>query len=359
MHFTYSTNIDELGWADNQRCQQIVNDIVSRFDKQSRPCTFVGCALWEIMNANSNIEVLLETLTQHNIRSVLFFTEAQQNDEWVDSIIDKCDDVVFFDFFLYMTFKEILVKNKDNCNGEWNPLADKFLFLTGAPRKERLRTFYKLYQADLVPKMLWSLFVPNDKTLIDPEWLPELPASKVYDFFKRYDGNPDKAEVISHPDGTKVIGNSLRYDKQLWQQSRFRLITETSIVDTWRPFHRFTEKTWVTIANKMPFLLLGKPKMLKVLQSKGFKTFEEHTQVTDYDTIKDVDNRIDALVKNAQAWINDGMPVNLVQQDIEHNYQHFITLGQNIEQQLVDFIQKHKLTIELDDLVPTVHNLYP
>jgi len=359
MTFVHAREIDELGWSSDQRTQDIINDIVLQFADQPGPRVFVGRLLWEILRPTQNLEVLIHALEKQNIQTILLVNEAQSQDQWIHSVSSKCTDIMFFDFFLYSTYQETILKNHNDCNTSWNSQATKFLYLTGAPRRERLRLFYKLYQIDMLPRMTWSLIIPDNKDTIDPTWIPEIPLDQVYNFFKKYEGTADGMEPVCYPDGHKTVRNSLKYDKELWKNARFRLITESESFEMYpkNPLFRVTEKTWITMANKLPFLMLSKPQLLKKLKEKNFKTFEEYTKVTNYDSIRDTENRIDALIENVCFWMSHDMPVEQIRSDIEHNYQLLLTQGQYIEQQILKLIKKHKLNLAVEQLVPTSHNL--
>jgi hypothetical protein len=76
-------------------------------------------------------------------------------------------EIMFFDFNLNMVYQSY--KEKIHQLQGWNPDADKFLFLGGAPaRHNRISLLYKLYTSGLLAKSEWSFFKPWE--LNDKQW---------------------------------------------------------------------------------------------------------------------------------------------------------------------------------------------
>jgi len=360
MTSTLSKILDNLGWISSQETDQLIIEILDYFSNKSGNKFLIACAVWETMNPNTNVEKLVTELKLNGIKTILFFESTQRGDSWIESLYNYCEEIVFVDFFAYRCYQELVIKKTSLCNDKWNPKATKFLYLTGTARFNRLRMFYKLYSANLLDKTTWSLFLPEDPTLLDPKWIPEIHNTAVFDFFKPYETSPDNMPSMVHFDGSKVVGEALRYDYMMYQNSLFRLIAETDAeMFRRRPSAaRLTEKTWTTIANRLPFLILGQTSSLKSLKTQNIKTFEQYTKIPEYDRIKDIEDRMDAITENVAYWLQ-GMPVDSINADVEHNYQQFIDIGQNIQQQLENLVHKHNLNISFDELLPTVHNLDP
>jgi hypothetical protein len=83
-----------------------------------------------------------------------------------------------------------------------------------------------------------------------------------------------------------------------------------------------TEKTWITIANRQPFIMAGYRHNLAYLRELGYQTFENYLKINDYDNISDVKVRSDAVVENVENFLKTiEIDKEKIAQDVEHNYQ--------------------------------------
>tara|TARA_R110000868_G_scaffold30784_2_gene113508 strand:+ start:1202 stop:1891 length:690 start_codon:yes stop_codon:yes gene_type:complete len=87
----------------------------------------------------------------------------------------------------------------------------------------------------------------------------------------------------------------------------------------------FTEKTYKFISGKIPFILLGMPKSLRVLKDSGYKTFHPYINET-YDSIEDDELRLVAIADEIErlCGLSDDEWLE-IQRDLlprlEYNYQ--------------------------------------
>jgi len=359
MTYVLSKNIDRFGWISDDEADVQINEIVSYFPENAQSSFFVGLAVWESMGPNLTLHRLVERLKQQNVKIILIF-ESSQDQSWLEPILPYCKEVLFIPFWLYITYHHLVAKNPQQLNLNWNPSATKILYLTGTLRHSRARMFYKLYVEGLLDHTIWSLFVPANPEWVDPDWIPEIDPDKVFDFLKKYESTPDDQPTIIHDDGTKTVMNFLRSDPRVHRQSRFRLVTETSADESFSPsLPRITEKTWFAIANHLPFMILGRKKSLATLKNFGMKTFENYLPISDYDLSNSVNERIDALIVNSRHWLSEDLPIDEINQDIEHNYQQFIMIAIQTNERLENLIGKYNLGISREDLLPSAHNLHP
>lgn len=80
-----------------------------------------------------------------------------------------------------------------------------------------------------------------------------------------------KKSVIDY-DNLDIHNNLIADKKELYEQSYFSIVTETS---TFSDQIRFTEKIFKPIINLHPFVIFGPPGILDILKYYGFKTFSD------------------------------------------------------------------------------------
>jgi hypothetical protein len=118
------------------------------------------------------------------------------------------------------------------------------------------------------------------------------------------------------------------------------IVTETIFSDFNHLF--LTEKIFKPIALCMPFILIGSPKILKHLQSLGYKTFN-HIWDESYDDEIDMSarmNKIVDLVKNLSKNYTTAELVTIIKDNndiLEHNYN--LLMSRRPEQPVLEFIQ--------------------
>jgi hypothetical protein len=127
------------------------------------------------------------------------------------------------------------------------------------------------------------------------------------------------------------------FDGQLYTDTSFRVVAET-----WRQnIPWITEKTYITILNRHPFILAAPTGTLTHLQSLGFKTFTEYLPVKHYDSIENIDQRWQAVLENTKFWLSNIHKFEQnIRQDIEHNYQHLMFLSQQIKSQFGNLVKE-------------------
>lgn len=209
-------------------------------------------------------------------------------------------------------------------NRTWKP-HNRFLFFTGKWNKtNRFPLFKKLLDRGLLNNCDYSLYLPSD-----------------HEFYK-YNNNPDNAD-------TKLIGHTpaVPFDHTLYSNAGFRLVSETEFDtdlshlyangrDPW-----LTEKTWVTMLNKHPFIMAGQPGSLEKLGRMGYKTFEEYLP-NKYDDTDDK-KRLELVVENVEYWVSHIKDHPNIMYDVEHNFNHFKQLSEVDMSTIKSIIDKHNL----------------
>jgi len=274
-------------------------------------------------------------------------------DDWYQDktqFIDKSliDDTVYINFFLLLVYQRLLIKKESAIATHWNcDKNNKFLFLTGKPQKlHRIRLLYKLQQQNLLDHATWSFFMDQYHYHRSRQLVYELSELEFHRFVLAYENNPDQIEIVT--DDRRFHYGGIPYKLELYQNSLFQIISETLFGST-SPW--LTEKTWLTIINRRPFLMAGPDKALARLQTMGFKTFENYLPIQ-YDDIENTEQKLDAIVTNAQYWVdNIHQYTDSIAQDIEHNYQLMISLAQKHTEKLQQLILYHALDCDIEEVV--------
>jgi len=101
------------------------------------------------------------------------------------------------------------------------------------------------------------------------------------------------------PNPVDILPDDFKYFKS----SSFSIITETDFYTNGRDDTVFiSEKTYKAIAMKHPFIILGKPTILKELHNLGYKTFSPFID-ENYDQIEDDDLRLEAVYKEIKRLL--------------------------------------------------------
>lgn len=257
------------------------------------------------------------------------------------------DDILYIDYFAYRTCEEILIHNKSPVIYRWPKNTDKFLFLTGIPsRHNRIRLLYKLIQAGLKDKCIWSLPSEfDDLELIRiHSFLPELSRSDLDTFLQTFSRKLDKTLVKPY--------DSIVYDASIYAQACFSLVSETSFTSTTSPF--VTEKIYKSILNKHPFILAGDTNSLSYLNTSGFVTFERFLPIRNYDTIDNTENRLNALVTNTKYFISNIKNNSAeIEEMVIHNAENLRKLHKILELDIINFISKNQLALNKNQLIKT------
>ena len=268
-------------------------------------------------------------------------------------------ELVKVDWCLWKTWNLIKVQKISNQNQNWNDQANKFLFLTGKPyRRNRARLLWKLCNAGLTNQMTWSLFCHGtdfEHTFVD---FPELTKEQCRIWVTQHLSNPDNIElVIRKTSGMQAHYQGFPYDSDLFANTLFRVVSETSFRDAHEVSPRFkhypTEKFYVTAFNSQPWILAADPGLLDHLENDGFDGFRWAVS-EQYDHILSVEDRLDAIVRCAKSWAECGIPNHdRIRKGVEHNTRHVESLALQQQHKLQVINQKYNLGFsDLTDLFP-------
>lgn len=213
-----------------------------------------------------------------------FFADARSLDpslrllmignHWVEDLygsqvsnIKDLDDVVYLDVYLLRTWYLLTQKHKANICQSWNADNKNILFLTGRPHKiNRVRLLYKLLQTDLNQDLVYSFDMPARWEIKSRTFLPELSDDEWTALLK----------LQREPDNNLVNDNvGIPYGDDLYCSSLFQIISETHFDRCRAPVPHVTEKSWLSIINRRPFIMAGEFDMMRWFKHNGFYTFQE------------------------------------------------------------------------------------
>jgi hypothetical protein len=189
----------------------------------------------------------------------------------------------FVNYFLVKVWLEEIYFKNNGTDKRWNSSSQQFLFLTGKPCKiNRIRLLWLLFNSGALKHARWSFFsdYPNMNTC--REYLDNLNDQQYQTFLKNF------KKTLDIDCYNKTHYNSYNYNKTLYQDSLFAIVSETYFdrlyVHPW-----VTEKTWIHIANKLPFIMAGEHKTNQLLENMGFDNFTNYMAVQNFDN-PDVEN---------------------------------------------------------------------
>lgn len=154
------------------------------------------------------------------------------------------------------------------------------LHLTGKPNKvQRIGLLYQCYLDGLQERFTSSAWLPKDKN----SWVNRMlgiSEDEYTKFTQKISSRSiDAISVRTNHDHSNLHYFGMPYDRCIYENTFCSLINETWIHS---PRH-ITEKTWRTIDNVHPFVLVGSPGTVSYLESVGFDCFRKFLTYPDYD----------------------------------------------------------------------------
>ena len=271
-----------------------------------------------------------------------------------NKILDNssADCVLYIPFFMITVHNRIFNIGKMPVNTEWNTQAKQFLFLIGKPQKQhRIRMLYKILAAGLRSRLEWSFFMPEGARDACHELIPELTAPEFEQFVTENLRSPDDISVFMMDDSLHYSG--IPFDSNLFKNSLFQIISECYWDHPGEPGLWATEKTWISIVNRQPFIMVSDINSLNKLEEWGFRTFRDYLKIPEYDQIEDKEQRLDAVLENIQHWNTNILDhSDGIRRDIEHNYQHYMSIVEQRSQKLQSEIDQLNLGVSMFDVIP-------
>jgi len=267
----------------------------------------------------------------------------------------RADCVEFINFQLWRSYNEIINKKSSTVNPAWNANSSQFLFLTGKPdREHRVRLLWKLEQARLLDQCCWSFWYNKNNLDAIRELIPEVPDAELVSKLDSWERNPDNINMIKR--GGSFHYGGIPYDVTLFSNNRFRVISESVYGNTLphAPFnYMIGEKTYISLLNRIPWIMASQPGSLAFLRSEGYETFDEHL-LEPYDMILNGEQRLDSIVNNTRFWLQEMPNTEQIKQKIEHNFRRAVEQAQESENVLKKLIDQFNIQALPEQLAPTV-----
>ena len=250
------------------------------------------------------------------------------------------DKMYSIDYTLQFTYKSYEYRINKNKLTEYNPHADKFLFLGGVPsRMNRIGLLYKYYKLGMLDyNAIWTFFVPwtehERKVCKDiMHILTEEELTEFCNFAERRIGDEYEhakkffAEEYYKTGDWHDVGETdwarapALIDSSIFPETCLSIISEGPNYWDHNANNSFvTEKFWRAAFHKHPFLFAGDLAQFKYIETLGFKTFTEYMTIPEYPYLETEEQRLDAIVTNTADFLKLQKPQKLID-DIEHNYQ--------------------------------------
>lgn len=266
-------------------------------------------------------------------------------------------EIIDWDFSVNSVYQSY--KSRINELNQWNPQANKFLFLTGVPsRPERIGLLSKFYDANMLDRAEWSFFSPW--TDDDKKWCRTYLSNYTdvqYNQFlsdceHKIDDTYDQSKDYSRLQGKELADQKIFntawckdhcwIDPKIFKNTLVSIISEGSVYPPATDYKFLTEKTWRTVIQRHPFILADNSDRINFMKSKGLRTFEEYLPIKNYS------EDLDAVVTNTKHFIDNAVThQSQITEDIEHNYNLFFKIVNNNNQ----LIKQLKVTYSLDQSV--------
>lgn len=296
----------------------------------------------------SNIFPLIDdTLRQFNIQSWIFVVNKTFN---VDKHkIPKNIQVVAVDYFaLDINYQRDY--NNIKFNNNWNSKSSKALLLMGKTgKRNRLPLLYKFVNSGLIEHLEYSFlpFYNHNLDVNSEEEFKLLSGDEYSNFAQKYARSPDDiVDPLIHT--TEHITSGYPFDVNLYRSTVLSIVPESEVGQSEKIW--LTEKTWKTIANCHPFIIVGQHGTLQYLKTLGFRTFEQYLLHQDYDFDLDINSQLNKVVENTEYFLqNFKKHRKEILQDTKHNLN---TLEQLIKSNIIKhemFQNKHFLFTFLDN----------
>lgn len=248
-------------------------DLIKRLNQKQ---VLIISHVWEAIDPEqwkSYVEVLISRIKDKipNLKVVQIANSwyKNQNAELINS-----DATYYVDFFLLRVFYLVIVKGISIPASNWNSNAKQFLFLTGKPNKiNRVGLLHRLIKQGLENHMVWSLKPDFSDINSSSKYISEeLSTEEFIEFVNKYASFPDKYFSLT----------GIPFETHIYTNKIFKLVSESDFDRRWgSPW--ITEKIWLAIVNRLPFIVAGEVKTTAVLQGLGLETFNDFLLIPNYD----------------------------------------------------------------------------
>jgi hypothetical protein len=224
----------------------------------------------------------------------------------------------------------------------WDKHADKFVCMNGTATKyNRYRLIVEMDKRNVLKDCVHSIMVLEENREMALRYLEEEDKEKYAgEEFLKYNNNPDKTlwnlKELGGPNNPMPrLSHGHIINSDIMEHKLFKLITESGWhTENEKDLCKFiTEKTWYAIGFRLPFLIAGQYGSCEYLRELGFNTFDEFL-IKPYDKILDSKERMDAIIDNAEYWVENLATMDGVAEAVEHNYNVLVKLGEENDKML-------------------------
>lgn len=190
-------------------------------------------------------------------------------------VINCFDDVSYLDLSLIYSHHAI-INDKIPLASGWDPDNNKILFLMNQPQRfHRIRLLYKLLTSPLAEDLFYSFQILEEHEKQQcRNFLLELSDEEFYWLL-------DKQRSIKGKSTAEFSAVKIPHD--CYESSLFQLISETDFDQPCFQTPWITEKTWMSILHRRPFVIAGEFYSLDHLEKLGFHNFREFLPIPNYD----------------------------------------------------------------------------
>lgn len=175
--------------------------------------------------------------------------------------------------------------NEQTSNTEMPESNKKILFLTGKPLSPNRLPVLNLLDKGIFHNSITVSLFWNDSLYDHAKIVTRLSHDRIKELVKKYQGSPDQAQISNEQSTTGDFHMSgVPYDYTLYKKNQISLVPETRVEYSWE-FNYCTEKTYKTILNCHPFIILGQPGTLSHLNERGYDCFQDLLPEPDYDQL--------------------------------------------------------------------------
>ena len=250
-------------------------------------------------------------------------------------ILENCE-VVPINYWLFHCMQDLEKRNIRNSSWNWH--IEKGYFTTGKlARHNRVGFLKRLYDSDLLGDIIWT-FPSADKQKSHVlhyfyQSSGRIPAD-FEEFFDYCTKNAfvDNDNLLEDP---MVIFCTVIFPVNQYRLSNFTILSET-------PDGSITEKTWMVMLNRHPFIMLATSRFLfDELKELGFKTFNNYLPYPEYATVDDLKIQWEQTIENIRVFpkiLQDRREE--ISADIEHNYNLCINLRSQTVERLKEISPK-------------------
>ena len=316
--------------------------------------------LYSLHEVEKFVNLIKEKRPQWRIFLLVNMTDEPYCKDRINQI--KVDDVLFVNYYVYRVHREIIIHGRSKIRNIFSTtdhyIKNKFLFLTGSPNKlNRIGLLKKFITANIMDQAEWSFrynYMNKEFSIIKEKYFSELTDAEFKEFIKTWTRTPDTLNP--------QLTGGIEYDIKLYTSTDFSVVSES--VFRQAPINAcpwITEKTWIPILNRHPFLIAGDVGALTVLENLGFNVFREFLKIKDYDTIIDNQERLDAIVENTKHFlVTLKMSDEKLKYAVDYNYDLLSRLYMGQLDRILNFMHKHNLEndLSIDDVIPTNSRQY-